>query len=134
MKEKLEPIEPIADDEDREYTKKDKIIFASIYCSIFILLPAAIGLPLTFGLKTPYYVDAIFMIFGSVSILAALFRSYRRDSTNYRKNHTVVEDKDSTNYKIYSFHQLVAYIAGAISLGIGVGLFYLLDAIGLFAQ
>ena len=134
MKEKLEPLDPIEEETPKEYTKKDKFKFALIYSLIFLGVPMAVGMPLTAALNNLNYIESLYIIFGAISMLAALFRGYRRDSKNYRKNHTVVEDHDSVEYVQYSFHQMVAYIVGIIAIGLGVGFFYLFYGLGLFQQ
>lgn len=119
--------------EEKEYNKRDKIKYILIYAGVFVLAPTIIGISLTLIFQNYYLVEAVYTIFGCLSILLALFKSHRRDSKNIRKTHTIVEDKDASEYRQYSFQQWISYIAGAISLVLAIASFYIMNAMGLFS-
>ena len=129
----IEEPEVIESEEPGIYSRKDKIKYVLIYSSIFILMPTGIGIPLTAIFSNPYIIESSYVIFGAISIIFAFIRSTRRDTKNIRKNHTLVEDKETEEYRKYSFQQWVAYISGAVSLVLSIAAFYICDAIGLFA-
>ena len=111
--------------------KKDIFVYALIYASIFLFLPTVIGISLTAILKMRQIAEAMYVIFGTISLLFALFRSRRRDTKNYRQNHTIVEDKESADYKLFFYQQLFAYLFGVTSILLSVPCFYICVAIGL---
>ena len=124
-------VEEVEEVESGSYSKKDIFIYALIHASIFLLLPTVIGISLTAILKMRQIAEAMYVIFGTISILFALFRSRRRDSKNFRKNHTISEDKDTPEYKQFFYQQLIAYVFGLISIALSVPCFYICIAIGL---
>ena len=130
MEDKQEIVE--SNEEQKDYSKRDKIKYLTIYSSIFVVLPTILATIFTLIFHNPYLPESIFAIFGSLSILIALFRSTNRDTKNYRKNHTIIEDKETPEYRLYSFHQRISYIVGAIVLLLAVGSFYLMYLLGQF--
>lgn len=96
--------------------KKSKFLYALIYCAIAIGVPSIIGIPLTASLSLPPIVEASYIIVGVISIMYGIFRSHFRDSRNYKKNKTVIEDKNTKEYQDYRFRQWTAYLAGLTDL------------------
>ena len=127
----IEPKPEIVEDDSQE-SSFDKRKYIIIYSSIFFLAPTAIGVPLTITLRNGTYIESLYVIFGVISLLIGVIRSWNRDSKNVRKNHTIVEDKESASYRQFFFIQMTSYIVGVILLGISVGAFYICEAAGIF--
>ena len=127
----IDPKTEVVEDESQE-SSFSKIKFLLIYCSIFFLTPSAVGIPLTAVLRNGTYVEALYVIFGAISLLLGMVRGWNRDSKNFRKYHTTVEDKESASYRQFFFIQMTSYIVGLILLGISVGAFYICEAAGIF--
>lgn len=121
--------EIVEEDESQEssFEKKKYIL---IYSLIFFLVPTAVGIPLTAVLRNGTYIESFYVIFGVLSLLMGIFRSWQRDSKNIRKTHTIVEDKDTPSYKQFVIKQWTSYIVGLILLALSVGAFYICNAIG----
>ena len=125
----IEP-KPEIVEEGSEESRFNKRKYLIIYSSIFFLVPSAIGIPLTAALQNGTYIESAYAIFGTISLLAGLFRSWQRDSKNIRKNHTIVEDKDTPLYREFSFKQWTCYVVGIVLLVLSVGSFYLCGLFG----
>ena len=127
----IEPKPEIVEDDSQE-SSFDKRKYIIIYSSIFFLAPTAIGVPLTITLRNGTYIESLYVIFGVISLLIGVIRSWNRDSKNVRKNHTIVEDKDTPQYKAYRFQQMTSYIVGFILLAVSVAAFYICEAAGVY--
>ena len=104
--------------------KKEKLSIL-IVILVATLLPTIAGVTLMLIFKRSVILESLYAIFGAGILIVALFRSWRRDSVNYRKDHTVVEDKETSAYKSYRNMQIALYITGAALL-IMTGVIYVL--------
>ena len=104
--------------------KKEKL-FILIVVLVATLLPTIAGVTLMLIFQRSVILESLYAIFGAGILIVALFRSWRRDSVNYRKDHTVVEDKETSAYKSYRNMQIALYITGAALL-IMTGVIYVL--------
>ena len=104
--------------------KKEKL-FILIVVLVATLLPTIAGVTLMLIFQRSVILESLYAIFGAGILIVALFRSWRRDSVNYRKDHTVVEDKNTSAYKSYRNMQIALYITGAALL-IMTGVIYVL--------
>ena len=104
--------------------KKEKL-FILIVVLVATLLPTIAGVTLMLIFKRSVILESLYAIFGAGILIIAFFRSWRRDSANYRKDHTVVEDKESSAYKSYRNMQIALYITG-VALLLMTGVIYVL--------
>lgn len=104
--------------------KKERLAILIVVLSV-VLLPTIVGVTLMLIFQRSVILESLYAIFGTLTILAALFRSWRRDSKNYRKEHTIVEDKDTKEYKSYRCLQITLYVTGLSLLAL-TGIVYVL--------
>lgn len=128
----IEEKKDIVEEDESQDSSFWKIKYVLIYSAIFFLIPTAVGVPLTACLSNGSYVESLYVIFGVISMLVGIVRGWNRDSKNFRKNHTTVEDKDSSAYRQFVFQQWTSYIVGIILLGLSVAAFYICQAAGIF--
>ena len=81
---------------------------------VIILIPTILGVVLSLVFNKWIILESVYLIWGCVLVLVALFNSRRRDGKNLKKNRTIVEDKNTKEYKEYRNFQIRLYILGAI--------------------
>ena len=89
-----------------------------ISIAIVELIPALIALVLTLSFDNFLYFHYIYALWGVVIFLYALLRNWRRDTKNYKANHSIVEDKTTESYKEYKKNQLTLWLTGAGNIAI----------------
>ena len=105
--------------------EKKERTFILIFVLVAVLLPTIVGVILMLVFQRSVILESLYAIFGSLILIVALFRSRARDSANIKKEHTVVEDHNTKEYKKYSRFQAVLYFTGA-GLLVLTGIVYLL--------
>ena len=105
--------------------KKKNKLFILIFSLAAFLLPTIVGLILTLIMQRMVFLEAFYIIFGVITLLVALHRSRRRDTKNYKANHTMVEDKEKEEFKDYRKTQILLYCLGVFLLLCSLGAFLL---------
>lgn len=100
--------------EEKEYKNNWKSII--IYSSVMITLGVGIGFIVTAINNDFVYVEIITAIFGVLSMLFMMARIRGRDSENYKKNKSIVEDKKTMDYKNWLRMQLSMLAVGVFML------------------
>lgn len=93
--------------------KKEILKYTLVFFGVIVLIPLAVGLPLSLVFKTFVYLESLFIVFGAFGLLVVVFRSRRRDSRNYKNNKTIFEDKTTSEFKSY---RLIQWILVGVSL------------------
>ena len=89
-----------------------------ITIAVVELFPAVIALVLTLTLSNFLYFHYIYALFAIVMFLFALIRNWRRDTKNYKKQHSIVEDPKTEDFKEYKRFQRTLWILGAVNVAI----------------
>lgn len=79
------------------------------------LIPTVLGLVFSFVFENFVILETSYAILAVLLLLFAMARSWNRDSNNFRKNKTVVEDKKTDSYKEYRNFQLTLWILGIVN-------------------
>ena len=90
--------------------------FNTIYLIVSTLIPLAIG---GIALLITEYLgvfEAAYVLIGLIDLLIITIRLHARDSRNYKKNKSIVEDKTTKDYKEWKNFQYLLGLAGAIDL------------------
>ena len=82
------------------------------------LIPAVVALALTLAFSNFQYFHYIYALWGILIFLYALLRNWRRDTKNYKTNHSIVEDKTTESYKEYKKTQLTLWLTGVANIAI----------------
>ena len=88
----------------------------AIIISLVELIPLVLGLVFSLIFENFVILETSFAIFGVLMFLFALARNWNRDSNNYKKNKTIVEDKKTDSYKEYKKFQRALWILGIVNL------------------
>lgn len=99
-----------------------------IYASVMVGLSLGLGFLITGITKDFVYVELIVAIFGIISLLLMMIRIRARDSRNYKKNKSIVEDKNTVAYKNWKAMQFCCLIVGVVLLLLSLLFFYLFRA------
>lgn len=102
---------------------KNNIIAYALYIGVMVLLPGIIGGVLALSQKDLIYLEVIYVVFGLIDIMIITVRIRMRDSRNYKKDKTIVEDKNAPEFKKWLMEQYLIAIIGAIDLVISLIVF-----------
>ena len=75
------------------------------------------------------YLEVIYVVFGLIDLLLITIRLRIRDSRNYKKNKSIVEDKTTKEYKTWIREQYLIAILGAVDLAASLVVFLISKAI-----
>ena len=92
-------------------SKKDKL-FILIYELVSFLLPTAIALPLALVYQRTVFLESIYIIFGAITFLIALTRSWRRDTKSYKNYKGDKSDIEPEEVKEFRRFQIALYLTG----------------------
>lgn len=97
--------------------EKSKLIIKEIvFLLVLLLIPTIIGLVLYILMQNLLYWEILYIIFGLVELLVMMAKIRARDSSNYRKNKTLVEDKKTDEYKHYIRGQKVLFACAVLTI------------------
>lgn len=92
---------------------------------IVLLIPTVIGLILSLVFANWIYLESLYVLFGCLDLLFALFKSHRYDSKNYKKNRSLYVDKKSKEFKEYRKTQLSLYSYGIVCILLSLLVYFL---------
>lgn len=107
---------------NEELNKKQRFLTrgAVIYASLLLTIPGIIGGVLFIFQRSFITFEVMYVVFGILGILFCLIRNWARDGRNYKKNGSIVEDKDTIEYKNHKHTQMVVLMAAFLSLAISL--------------
>ena len=99
---------------------KSEKLFILIYGLVAFLIPTVTGLVLTIVLQRIVFLEAFYIIFGSLTLIFALYRSRKRDNRNYKKykGNQMPEEKESD--RVFRNTQIFLYALGVTLLASSV--------------
>ena len=80
------------------------------------LVPLILGLIFSFVFENFVFLETFFAIIAVLMLLFAMLRGWNRDTNNYKKNKTIVEDQKSESFKEYKKFQVTLWILGLLNL------------------
>ena len=112
--------------------KKKDFLFILIFGLVGFLLPTITGLILAFSLKRTVFLESLYIIFGALTLIVALYRSRKRDIANYggasKKEQSEVEKENAKQFRITQIFlyglglflflcSLISFLIGKYALG-----------------
>ena len=94
--------------------KKKKVIKFIIATSVMIIIPFLVGLLLSSIFERKQIIEAVFVMFGLVYLIALFVRIRIKDRKNWKESRTVFNDKKSKEFKNFMMIQYYLLIMAAV--------------------
>lgn len=103
------------------------IVKKIIAIGILELIPTTIGIVFYFVHHDFHIMEVVYALLGVLLFLFAIARNWNRDSSNFKKNKTIVEDPKSESYKEYKKFQKELWILGIVNCLLSLLVFFIFN-------
>ena len=92
--------------------RKKELLFILIFWLVGFLIPTILGLVLAISLKRTVFLESLYIIFGALILIFALYRSRKRDYADYRSSSKEKTDAEKESAKQFRNTQIALYVLG----------------------